>query len=56
KTDRGKGKRTKKSLMEDILQLPLSKRAIGKGQIRQSIGRQRIEMEATADLHGQPSS
>ncbi|GAB4829579.1 hypothetical protein Ancab_019247 [Ancistrocladus abbreviatus] len=39
-TDRGKSKRTKKSLMDDILQMHLSKRVIGKGHLRQRIGRQ----------------
>ncbi|GAB4849778.1 hypothetical protein Ancab_004574 [Ancistrocladus abbreviatus] len=53
--DRGKSKRTKKSLMDDILQLHLSKRVIGKGHLRQRIGRQRIVMEDTIALCGQIS-
>ncbi|GAB4848720.1 hypothetical protein Ancab_003447 [Ancistrocladus abbreviatus] len=54
--DRGKSKKTKKSLMDDILQLHLSKMVIGKGHIKWRIGRQRTVMEETTDLRGQISS
>ncbi|GAB4846357.1 hypothetical protein Ancab_025363 [Ancistrocladus abbreviatus] len=56
KTNRCKGKRTKKRLMEDILQMRLSKRVISKGQIRRKFGRHRNEMEANRGPLGQPSS
>ncbi|GAB4850728.1 hypothetical protein Ancab_030028 [Ancistrocladus abbreviatus] len=54
--DRGRRKCKKKSLSNDILQLRLSKRVIGKGTVRRRVGRIRSGMEYTTDTGGQISS
>ncbi|GAB4837410.1 hypothetical protein Ancab_002279, partial [Ancistrocladus abbreviatus] len=46
----------KKSLSDDILQLQLSKRVIGKGTVRRRVGRTRSGMEDTTDSGGLISS
>ncbi|GAB4856775.1 hypothetical protein Ancab_014693 [Ancistrocladus abbreviatus] len=54
--DRGRRKCKKKSLSDDILQLRLSKRVIGKGTVHRRVGRIRSGMEDTTDPGGQISS
>ncbi|GAB4825531.1 hypothetical protein Ancab_008405 [Ancistrocladus abbreviatus] len=54
--DNGRRKSKKKSLSDDILQLRLSKRVIGKGTVHRRVGRIQLGMEDTTDSGGQISS